>query len=159
MKRQILIVTALFFLSLVVPEGVFADAEGDLFSAAVEEIFDTYSSTNMKKDAEGWIALWDEEGIKMVPDLPSIYGKSAIGEFKHKKSQIPDEMDMSIKVEDAQIAGDFGFAHGTYFVSVTPKGGGAVKSKEGKFLTIFKKQADGSWKIYRDSVSPNPAPK
>ena len=45
MKRQILIVTALFFLSLVVPEGVFADAEGDLFSAAVEEIFDTYSST------------------------------------------------------------------------------------------------------------------
>jgi len=68
-------------------------------------------------------------------------------------------MEMSIKVEDAQIAGDFGFAHGTYFVSVTPKGGGAVKSKEGKFLTIFKKQADGSWKIYRDSVSPNPAPK
>jgi len=66
---------------------------------------------------------------------------------------------MSIKVEDAQVAGDFGFAHGTFFVSVTPKGGGAVKSKVGKYLTIFKKQADGSWKIYRDSVSFNPASK
>ena len=35
----------------------------------------------------------------------------------------------------------------------------AAKTKEGKFLTIFKKQADGSWKIYRDSVSLNPASK
>lgn len=159
MKRQILIVTALFFLSLVLPVSVFADAEDDSFRAEVEEIFATYSATNRNKDVEGWMALWDEGGIKMVPNLPSIYGKSAIREFKHKKSQSPDDMEMTIKVEDTQLSGDFGFAHGTYFVSITPQGGGAAKSMEGKYLTIFRKQADGAWKIYRDSVSPNPASK
>ena len=159
MKRQILIVTALFFLSLGLPVCVFADAEDDSFRAEVEEIFATYSATNRNKDVEGWMALWDEGGIKMVPNLPSICGKSAIREFKHKKSQSPDDMEMTIKVEDTQLSGDFGFAHGTYFVSITPQGGGAAKSMEGKYLTIFRKQADGAWKIYRDSVSPNPASK
>lgn len=91
--------------------------------------------------------------------MRSIYGKSAIREFKHKKSQSPDDIEMTIKVEDTQLSGNFGFAHGTYFVSVTPKEGGVVKSKDGKFLTIFKKQIDGSWKIYRDSVSSNPGSK
>ena len=159
MNRQILIIAALIFLPFFSLKIVFAGAEDDSFRAAVEEIFDTYSSTNMKKDVDGWIALWDEEGIKMVPNLPSIYGKSAIQEFKHKKSQSPDDMEMTINLEDTQLSGDFGFAHGTYFVSVIPKGGGATKSKEGKYLTIFKKQGDGSWKIYRDSVSMNPASK
>ena len=113
----------------------------------------------MNKDVEGWMALWDEEGIKMSPNMRSIYGKSAIHEFKNKKSQSPEDIEMTIKVEDTQLSGNFGFAHGTYFVSVTPKGGGAVKSKDGKFLTIFKKQTNGSWKIYRDSVSSNPGSK
>ena len=161
MKKQILTIAALFFLMFISSHTVIAGADDDAFRAAVEEIFDTYSSANMNKDADAWIALWDEGGVKMVPDLPSINGKSAIGAFKRKKSQSPDDLTMSITVEDTQVSdsGDFGFAHGTYSSTVTPKGGGAAKSKEGKFLTIFKKQADGSWKIYRDSVSLNPASK
>jgi len=159
MNRQILIIATLFSLSFISSEIVVAGAEDDSFRAAVSEIFDTYSSANMKKDVESWIALWDEKGIKMAPNSPAIYGKSAIEEMKRKKSQAPGDVEMSIKIEDTQIAGDFGFAHGTYFVSVTPEGGGAAKSKEGKYLTIFKKQADGSWKIYRDAVSSNPASK
>ena len=159
MKRQILIVSVLCFLLLVFSKGVCAGAEDDSFRAAVEEIFATYSAANMKKDVDGWIALWDEEGIKMSPDIRSICGKAAIREFKQKKSQSPDDLEQTIKIEDTQVAGNFGFAHGTYHVSVTPQGGGAPKSKEGKYLTIFKKQPDGSWKIYRDSVSANPPSK
>ena len=159
MNRQILIIAALVSLPFFSLKIVFAGAKDDSFRAAVEEIFATYSATTMNKDVEGWMALWDEDGIKMVPNLASIHGKSAIRELKHKKSQSPNDLEMTIKVEDTQLSGDFGFAHGTYFVSMTPKAGGAAKSIEGKYLTIFKKQADGSWKIYRDSVSPNPASK
>jgi len=159
MIRQILLIAALFSLPFFSSTTVFAGAEDDSFRAAVEEIFATYSATNKIKDVDGWMALWDEGGIKMVPNFPSIYGKSAIREFKHKRSQSPDDMEMTIKIEDTQVSGNFGFAHGTYFVSITPQGGGAAKSMEGKYLTIFRKQADGAWKIYRDSVSTNPASK
>jgi ketosteroid isomerase-like protein len=159
MNRQILIIVTLFSLSFVFSGIVVAGAEDDSFRASVEEIFDTYSSANMNKDVESWIALWDEKGIKMAPKSPAIYGKLAIEELKRKKMKAPGDLEMSIKIEDTQIAGDFGFAHGTYFGSVTPEGGGAANSFEGKYLTIFKKQADGSWKIYRDAVSSNPGSK
>ena len=161
MIKRILFTTVLFSLFLVSPDGIVAGADDDSFKAAVAEIFDTYSSANMKKDVDAWIALWDDEGIKMSPNRLAIYGKSAIEEMKRKKSQNPGDMTQSIELEDAQVSGsgDFGFAHGTFTTTVKPKGGGAAKTKEGKFLTIFKKQADGSWKIYRDSVSLNPAAK
>jgi ketosteroid isomerase-like protein len=159
MIKQILFIATLFYLLCVSSEVIIAGADDDAFRAAVEEIFATYSSANMKKDTDGWISLWDEKGVKMVPNLPAIIGKSAIGELKRKKNNNPDDLTMEIIVEDSQVAGEFGFAHGTYSSSVKPAGGGDTKSKIGKFLTIFKKQDDGSWKIYRDSVSPNPISK
>lgn len=91
----------------------------------------------------------------MVPDLPAIYGKSAIEALKRKNFKKPVDRTMEIKIEDAQVAGEFGFAHGIYSTSIKPVEGGDTKFAVGKFLTVFKKQANGSWKIYRDSVSPN----
>ena len=157
MNKQILIIAALVSLPFFSSEIVFAGAEDDAFRAAVEELFDTYSSVNMKKDTDGYMALWDENGVKMVPNSPAIKGKSAIEELKRKKNNNPDDLTMEIIVEDSQVAGEFGFAHGTFSVSVKPKGGGDTKSIAGNYLTIFKKQADSSWKIYRDSISYNPA--
>lgn len=161
MKKVIIIIAVLIYLPFFSSGIVFAGSEADSFRVAVEEIFDTYSSANMKKDVDTWIALWDDEGIKMSPNRLAINGKFAIEEMKRKKSQNPDDMTQSIELEDAQVSGsgDFGFAHGTFTTTVKPKGGGETKHKEGKFLTIFKKQADGSWKIYRDAVSLNPASK
>ncbi len=102
--------------------------------------------------------MWDEKGIKMSPNRPSIYGKSALRDRKQKSANKREYVTQNIMLEDAQVAGDFGFAHGTYTTSYKPKGGGVTRSSEGKFLTIFKKQANGSWKIYRDSVSSNAPP-
>jgi uncharacterized protein (TIGR02246 family) len=159
MKKLFSIIAALFFLTIISPDKGFAGDDSDAFKAAVKDIFDTYSTANNKKDADAWISLWDEKGIKMVPNQPAIYGKSAIGERKRKKAKKPEDITQDIKIEDTQVAGDFGFAHGTYSVSIKPTGGGAMKFFEGKFLTIFKKQANGSWKIFRDSVSSNAPPK
>jgi ketosteroid isomerase-like protein len=159
MKKLFSIIAALFFLTFVSYNNVFAGDDSDAFKAAVKEIFDVYSTANVKGDIDGWIALWDEKGIKMSPNRPSIYGKSAISDLKHRSADKREYITQSIMLEDAQVAGDFGFAHGTYTTSYKPKGAGVTMSKEGKFLTIFKKQANGSWKIFRDSVSSNAPPK
>ena len=124
--------------------------ESDAFRKAVEETFKTYSGANMKGDAETYIALWDENGIKMGPGKPAVFGTKTIGEGKRKgfvKSIIVSQV---IKVEETKVFGNLGFARGTYTASKKPKAGGATANVDGKFLTIFRKQADGSWKIFRD---------
>lgn len=159
MKKLSLIIVAMFSLAFISSNIAFAGDDSDAFKAAVKEIFDVYSTANVKGDIDAYIALWDEKGIKMSPNRPSIYGKSAISDLKHKSADKREYVTQSIMLEDAQVAGDFGFAHGTYTTSYKPKGGGDTKFAEGKFLTIFKKQANGSWKIFRDSVSSNPTSK
>lgn len=50
------------------------------------------------------------------------------------------------------------FARGTYSVKRTPVAGGETVETDGKYMTIFKRQADGSWKIYRDIFNSNVPP-
>lgn len=129
------------------------------FRKAVGEIFKTYSSANMKADADAWIGLWDENGIKMGPNSPATFGKKSIDNRKRKTIEEKTLVSQIINVEETQVFGNMGFGRGTYTAIVKPKAGGATVNLDGKFLTIFKKQADGSWKIYRDCYNFNMPPK
>ena len=53
------------------------------------------------------------------------------------------------RVDDYQLAGEFGWARGTYTIVTRPKAGGDPFIDVGPFLTVFKRQADGSWKLCR----------
>jgi len=101
-----------------------AGDDASAFRAAVKTIFDAYSDANVKEDIDGYLALWDEEGIKMSPNRPAIYGKPAISGLKHKKYKKVEYLSQNIKIEEVQSAGDFGFAFGTVTTSFRPKDGG-----------------------------------
>ena len=60
---------------------------------------------------------------------------------------------MEINAEEIVVLGDWAFSSGNY--SADPVKDGKTLHFEGKFLTVFKRQDDGSWKIYRDSASMN----
>jgi ketosteroid isomerase-like protein len=57
-----------------------------------------------------------------------------------------------IKVDEYQVAGDFGWARGIYTIVTHPRAGGEAATDVGTFLTVFHKQADGSWRVYRDTM-------
>ena len=159
MIRSLARVAVVTFLVMSLPGSALAKTEHDAFRAAVEEIFATYAAANMNGDADLYMSLWDENGIKMAPNRPA-YGMLALEERKRKGAQKKDtEVTQIIKVEEVQVAGDWGFARGTFTSSSTPKAGGATEFVDGKYLTIFKKQADGSWKIFRDCWNSNVPPK
>ena len=129
--------------------------QADEFRKAVEETFATYTAANVKGDVDLYLSLWDENGVKMSPGKPAIFGKKAIGEGKRKSAEKWTYVSQNVKVEETQLFGNFGFARGTYTTSSKATSGGATSEANGKFLTIFKKQADGTWKIYRDCVNSN----
>jgi len=134
-----------------------ATDEADEFRKAVEEIFDTYSDAIMKADADTWIGLWDEKGIMMSPNSPAVVGKRAIAERKRRGNERRIVVSQIINIEETQVSGNLGFGRGTYTEIVQSRAGGATENIDGKFLTVFKKQADGSWKIYRDCYNSNVA--
>ncbi len=134
-----------------------ADVEADI--AAVEEVLNQYAVTASAGDFEGWLSLHADDVVKMPPGEPAIFGKEAL-----RASFAPGfdafNLHCVIYPEETQVHGDLGYARGTYSISATPKAGGETIDlmKHGKYLTLCKRQADGSWKISHDCYNSNLPP-
>jgi len=98
------------------------------------------------------------ENALQLPDggLP-LEGRAAI--YDNVKA-ISDGQDYTLtwQADEAGISasGDLGYTLGTYWYSATDADGGAV-SVEGKYLNIWRRQTDGSWKVIVDMDNENPA--
>jgi ketosteroid isomerase-like protein len=60
-----------------------------------------------------------------------------------------------ITIDETEITGSWAFSRGMFVSTLTPKGEGQAVLIDGKFMTVLKRQADGSWKIYRDIWNSN----
>jgi ketosteroid isomerase-like protein len=45
---------------------------------------------------------------------------------------------------------DPAFERGRYDITIAPRAGGEAMDDIGKYITVYQRQADGSWKIARD---------
>jgi ketosteroid isomerase-like protein len=51
------------------------------------------------------------------------------------------------------VSGDLAFQSGTYTVISTPRSGGDARSTKGSFLRIYQRQANGEWRMTRDTFN------
>jgi uncharacterized protein (TIGR02246 family) len=127
--------------------------------AAIEDVLNQYAVAANTGDFELWLSLHADDVVKMGPDAPAIFGREAL---RANKEAAWDNftLEMALYPEEAQVSGDLGFARGTYTLSITPKAGGEtiMAMPDGKYLTICKRQADGSWKISHDCFNSNVPP-
>lgn len=137
-----LTITAL--LSLPLP--ALADMAED--QAAIRAIWEDYASFRVTGDAEAWLDLWDEDGIQMPPGVPARSIDTLRPVLADVFTKRPYEA-MEISTEEIVVTGDWAYCRGTYSVDA---GGKQIK---GKFLTIFRRQDDGNWRIYRDIFNLN----
>ena len=131
------------------------DTEADI--AAVKEMLNQYSEAFNTGDFDLWISLWADNGIQMPPNTPARIGKAQI--FEAMKPLF-DQMTLDIaitSIEDAKVYGDFGLTYCIYTLSATPKAGGdtIIVMPDGKALTFYERQTDGSWKIVYDCFNSN----
>ena len=106
------------------------------------------------KDLEKILSFFADDVILLYPNTPPIVGKDAMREYEKQFFDDPSfTMQAQIISLDVAQSGDLGYTQGTETVTTTnPKTGKAVTDRY-KWLTVRKKQADGSWKIVQDAVS------
>ena len=123
-------------------------------TAAVNDIWNQYSSSLNSGALDRWMSLWTEGGVQMPPGEPSVTGKDHI---RARNKAVLDRFtfNMGITNEEVGVAGDWAFARGTYKATLIPKAGGEATVVDGKYMTILQRQPDGSWKIHRDIFNSN----
>ncbi len=129
--------------------------------AAIKQIWSNYVEFVEKGDAAGWLSQWDAEGISAPTRCASTHEKEldaqVPGAFKARIDA--NDTKMTINPLEIVVNGSWAFSRGTYTQDLKAKSSGKIIHVDGKFLTIFKKQLDGTWKIYRDCYNSNVPPK
>ena len=106
-------------------------------------------------DIEGFLSSWvADDAIFMLPNEPPVEGKRAVGIWlRHLYEQF--DVHQTVVSEELVISGDWAFDRLTVSQSFLPKSGGGVIHDVGKAIDIYRRQADGSWKVARTIVNSN----
>lgn len=117
--------------------------------AAVRQADIAWSKTGETKDLQASLTFYtnDPIPIMMPPNGPMVVGKEAILRFFQPIYETPG---FSVKWEPVEVevarSGDIGYVRGVYESTVNDSKGNP-RSDKGKYIEIWKKQADGSWKV------------
>lgn len=100
-------------------------------------------------DGDAWAACFTDAGVQMPPHFGNNVGKTAIRGWSQGFLSL-FACRFSLSVEEVRVAADWAFERGHYRITLTPRAGGEALEDIGKYITVYERQSDGSWKIARD---------
>lgn len=135
-----------------------AQVDATTDGTAILNLFDRYVDRIVNYDVDGWMALWDEDGVQLPPGGPMCVGKDEI--LRGNQGWISDRSviwTMHIDTQEVRVfpKEGYAFARGVYGWTQTPRNGGTTSRYDGKFLTVFRRRNEGPWRVYRDCFNSN----
>jgi uncharacterized protein (TIGR02246 family) len=126
---------------------------------AVEDVYKQWLAAANKKDAAALTDLYDENAVLMPKQEEPVIGKAAIGEYYKKLVADPQFVPFALTLNwnSFHLAGDIAIATSMFEGDVT-RNGKQIHFR-GKNMLVWKKHADGSWKIFRYMFDEIPAKK
>jgi len=150
----------LFFLMLLLSVPVLAsDNDEAKIKAAVEDRYKEWIAAANKKDAAALTNLYDENAVLLPKQEEPAIGKAAIGEYYKKLVADPQFVPFTLTLNwnSFHLVGDIAIATALFEGDVT-RNGKPIHFR-GKNLLVWKRQTDGSWKIFRYMFDEIPAKK
>jgi uncharacterized protein (TIGR02246 family) len=103
-------------------------------------------------------AYYTDDATLFTPGAPVASGKEAI----QGMTKTLVEMDLELKFAPTKVdvakSGDLGFTQGSYTMTSVDRKTKRRMAEKGSYVTIYRKQADGAWKIVEDINTPDSAP-
>ncbi len=113
-----------------------------------------YLETLKSGDAEAHASLFAEDGVILVPGVPKLEGRQQIFYDKRAKLKSVRVLDGAIRSDHLERSGDLAYEIGTFRYTFQSSDREPM-TVTGKFLVIWKRQADGTWKIQVDAGLPD----
>ncbi|MGA8763546.1 MAG: SgcJ/EcaC family oxidoreductase [Candidatus Sulfotelmatobacter sp.] len=121
---------------------------------AVKDVEAAWVKDAATKDPDKWASYFTEDGSGLYPGAATLNGKAAI-----KAAMAPYFADPNFSLTFqstramASKSGDLVYTQGTYTMTMTNPKTKKPMTDTGKYLTVYTKQADGSWKAIADTFN------
>ena len=121
---------------------------------AVKEVEAAWNRDAATRDAEKYVSYYTDDAVLLLPNSPAITGKDHI---RPVIQEMMSDSNFAIAFEsvkmEASRGGDQVYSAGTYSITESDRKTGKPVHDKGKYLTVYRKQADGSWKAAADMIS------
>ena len=132
--------------------------------ATLRKTDSTWAKAAEAKQLETHIGYFQDDAVVQAPNEKKVVGKDAIRKMISEMYSLP-AVAMSWQPEKVEVAasGDLGYTTGSYQLTMKDEKG-IPNTDNGKYLEVWKKQTDGSWKVTTEMFNsdlpvPQPAAK
>lgn len=115
--------------------------------AAIRQVVETWMDATRRGDLPAILSLMTDDVLFMVPGAEP-FGKDAFA--ASFKGMTDVEIDGKSDIVEIRILGEWAFTRNHIDLRITQPGG-KVAQRAGYTLTLFRKEADGQWRLARDA--------
>ena len=117
----------------------------------IEEFNRAFANATRTMDNAATLALWDDDGVSLLPSTAPISGKPAIAKFMHDVMTSLAGAHMTsfdLACHDIQVSGNWGSEWCTEHQVVALPDGKPPFDGHGKMLLVLHRTPDGHWRIH-----------
>lgn len=135
------------------PPDMSADA-----AAAIREADMAFAAAASSGNVDAAVAMHTADTMVFPPGQPMVSGTAAVRELWTEMSSMPGfAISWQVDGTSAASSGDLGYSWGTAQLTANGPDGTPMTSSE-KYVTIWRKEADGTWKVAVDIFNSNEPP-
>jgi len=114
---------------------------------AIRQVIETWMRASREGDTQTVLSLMTEDAVFMVPGRPP-FGREAFQQASNAMAGM--QIEGASEVVELQVQGDWAFSRNHIDLAMTPPAGEPVR-RTGYTLTLYRKEADGRWRLMRDA--------
>jgi uncharacterized protein (TIGR02246 family) len=127
----------------------------------IEAFNKRYVDLHLKMDTAGILALWEEDGVDLMPGDAALIGRKKISAWvEDMVAKMPGYKVMKQEMEfhDIHVCGEWASEWATEHQVVQPPDGKPVIDSYGKMALVLHRQANGEWKVQQEMWNAAPRP-
>lgn len=131
----------------------------DVDKAAVSKAHDVLEGSYRTSDCNMMVSNAANDAVVEPPNTASAKGVDGIRSWCTPMFTQMKTKSLNVSNKDVDLSGDIAVDRGDYDWTLTPAKGGANVRSQGRYITIWHRQSDGSWKWTRliwNSSEPRP---
>jgi uncharacterized protein (TIGR02246 family) len=131
--------------------------DADAIKSAIKADEKSWNEQFKSKDTESLVGHYADEAYFVAPGVKPADGSTAI-----RKAYAQASTDANFAVQfssdklDVAGSGDLAYARGRFSEKYTDPKTGKAMTDSGSYITVYKKQQDGSWKAVEDFAAADP---
>jgi uncharacterized protein (TIGR02246 family) len=116
----------------------------------IREVIATWMRASKENDLDTVLTLMAEDVVFLRPGQPPMRGRDAFAAASrsvHGSIRLEDESE----IQEIRIDGDHAYCWNNLSLTITPVGGGSSMRQAGPILSVFRREPDGRWVLFRDA--------